>query len=99
MSYCSSCPASVLWVVMLSGKRMPLDLGTVEPFSKGAIVTIGGISYSGKAALESTMEARKVSEREAKRILSDPAFTWRVSHYATCPDAASHRKGARAVSR
>lgn len=58
---CASCGAPVVWVVMESGARMPLD-----PPQKRVVI----IPTTGKGRVMDT----------------------HVSHFATCPNAAGHRK-------
>lgn len=61
---CRSCGAAIRWIVMVSGKRMPVDAKPAKlivlddmPEPRGAVVDC-----------------------------------W-TSHFATCPNAAQHRKG------
>ncbi len=63
---CKSCGADILWVKMLSGKSMPLDM----PPEKRIVLSDHGDATSEYGAVEDTY----------------------VSHFATCPNAAAHRK-------
>lgn len=61
---CRSCGAPILWIVMVSGKRMPLD---AKPEKR--IVMDG--------------------DEPVQRGAVEDCYT---SHFATCPDAAKHRR-------
>jgi hypothetical protein len=60
---CSSCGADIRWIVMLSGKRMPVD---AQP--------------EKRVVLDDMPEPR-----------GTVADVW-VPHWATCPNAAQHRR-------
>lgn len=78
---CSSCGAAIIWAVMPSGKRMPLD---AEPDQgKGCIrvIPLGDGSVRGEIL-------KDVELQDAATALV-PLF---VSHFATCPNAKAHRK-------
>ena len=76
---CRSCGAEILWARTVAGKAIPLD---AEPRPDGnvRIAPIGGID----AALVLTDPA----ERAAAQI-EGPVY---VTHFATCPNAAEHRR-------
>ena len=94
MSFCNSCPAPVVWATSKNGNKMPLNPARVDPFAQGAFVVIGGIALGPKDAIAHVMTTRQCGEHAARELLSD-GFTWRISHFATCPNAGSHRKARR----
>lgn len=88
-AHCRSCAAPIVWVMTLSGKRMPVD---AAPVGDGNVViamgdpkanppTFFGIQLSGLTEL-ARAEAVKAG------------VPLRKSHFATCPNAEAHRRGA-----
>lgn len=86
---CSSCGRAILWVVTPAGHRMPLDASPVtrvarrppEPTSAGpqpvaVVVTADGRTIRGYVVPPGTPDAED----------------GRASHFATCPNAARHRR-------
>jgi hypothetical protein len=74
---CRSCNAAIVWLNNVSnGKANPVD---VEPSDKGNIRIVNG----KKAEYLSNEDAEAARGRGEKLHLS---------HFATCPDAKSHRK-------
>lgn len=74
---CRSCGAAIEWAVSeKTGKLMPLDFDVLE---RGA----GNVTVVGELA-NGTPIARYVAK-------SSPQIGDRVSHFATCPNAAKHR--------
>jgi hypothetical protein len=78
MSECRSCGALVRWAVMPGGKRMPLD---ADPSPEG---TIALHSDGVQAAVLSRKDLTFLNAEERERLY--------VSHFATCPNAARHRR-------
>lgn len=81
---CSSCGAPVLWLTTTKGKPMPVDPalllvvpGDASP-PRATVVTPGGEVVTGRLV-----------EREPAGAV---AVAGRPSHFATCPDAAAHRR-------
>ncbi len=74
---CRSCGAPVVWIVYPTGKRAPLD---AQPHADGTI-----------KRFDPTMSATVLtgSELATARANGDPLHR---SHFATCPNAAQHRK-------
>jgi len=73
---CGSCPAPIIWARTPAGKRMPVD---AEPTPDGNVTLVPPLeSYDSPLAVVS-------SER-------DPSSTRYTSHFATCPNADSHRR-------
>lgn len=77
MSKCRSCGAEIRWIRMASGKNMPVDN---KPISYRADLhgDLVLVTQDGKVA-------RAVFDPDGGHI----GYT---SHFATCPNAAGHRK-------
>ncbi len=73
---CSTCHAPIIWTISERDKRAPFD---AQPSPDGTAI----LSWS---ANETTVHSRvlRVAQREGRDDL-------RLSHFATCPDAASWR--------
>lgn len=84
-AHCRSCGAEIFWAVTESGKAMPID---AKPTSTGNLVLRDHTDNVGTVqVLDSPMtvlDAKKAGARD-----DEPRFT---SHFATCPNSASHRK-------
>lgn len=82
MAICRSCNAQIDWVKTANGKNMPVDLAEfpVIPDAAGDILAVDqdGQVFRGKTCSES---------EEAERYQYA-----RLSHFATCPNAAQHRR-------
>ncbi len=78
MSQCKSCDAPIVWAVhVTTGSTTPID---EEPTEGGNVILTAdevGIRY------------RLFSKLEAETYQGGDAHT---NHYATCPDATTHRK-------
>ena len=76
MSACRSCGAEIAWYVTVNHKRIPLD---AEP------------SPDGNLIVEDSMEPHMAMFTSAGpgEDLGTPRYT---SHFATCPNAAQHRR-------
>lgn len=83
---CRSCNADVLWVRWDSGKRMPVDaVADMRPPGKGGgnlVLTLKGGQFG-----ELICDRFDSTKHDAKRN----RYT---SHFATCPNAEQHRRGA-----
>lgn len=79
MPDCRTCGAPILWAVTDAGDRMPVD---AEPFEGGNIEL---------AQLPHPMQGLRVVmvDPAAPSMLGAPRYR---SHFATCPDAPTHRK-------
>lgn len=79
---CKSCGARIVWVKMLAtGKAMPCDdpgVLIVEGPGKGTYIGDDGRAIHGRPA--------GPEDANAQRMIG------RVSHFATCPQAAEHRR-------
>lgn len=83
MTTCSSCNAPIAWVRTQLGKPMPVDLERVRVLadSKGTTVIV---TDSGRVV-------RGVKLQPVDGHLVN-AVEGRVSHFASCPNAAAHRR-------
>lgn len=81
---CRSCGAQVLWVLTGNGKRMPLD---ATPSAAGNMFVFTPDNPDAALIAESTTSTS--ARASAARVEDRPRF---LSHFATCPNAAQHRK-------
>lgn len=79
---CRSCKAPMLWVVLPSGKRNPLDL---EPTLKGNVLVLPGPEDWRLGVVVHDQDLLQ----EVRTLFADRLHT---SHFATCPDADEHRR-------
>jgi hypothetical protein len=84
MAACRSCKAPIFWALTPNGRRIPLD---AEPVDGGNIV----LDDPAAEAPTDPRTARVVGKEAQPNLFGDdgPRYT---SHFATCPDADSHRK-------
>lgn len=82
MSKCRSCGAPVRWEKTEAGKWAILN---EKPDPDGNMVLFEGKVYAGKKAEEIRQAAM------AGEVLPDEPISF-TSHFATCPQAANHRK-------
>ena len=86
MAKCKSCNANIIWFKTKAGKSMPCNPGQVKYWQKHngskRIVTPEGDVIA--CELEPPCTAGELPE----------TGTGYVSHFATCPDAGSHRRKA-----
>lgn len=81
-SPCRSCKTPVEWVVVeASGKRMPID---PDPHPLGTVARLG---YTDEETGADVVEVLKLGGGGLDE--SRPLY---LSHFATCPNAAQHRK-------
>lgn len=93
---CSSCGAGVVWCRHADTDRpMPMDAAQALPGAPGAFVVrrtrMGAVTYSPDEAVARRAVECQESEADARAFLLAHG-EWRVSHFATCPDAAKHRR-------
>lgn len=86
MSACRSCKALIVWVETEAkgdkpGRKMPLDADPANP-GYARIDTNGNIVFTGATTGDGTKIVRYVPNGKGRH----------VSHFATCVNAASHRK-------
>lgn len=77
MSQCRSCDAPIIWAKSPAGKAMPID---AEPVPDGNVLLVANGSATPNAIV---VEADHQWAEGARRY---------KSHFATCPNAASHRR-------
>jgi hypothetical protein len=75
---CQSCLAAIFWMTTTTGGRMPIDC---EPVPDGNIRLLEEFSTVEVLGKKATSAARTKGEKLYK------------SHFASCPNAAKHRKG------
>ena len=81
MSRCRSCGAEILWVRTERGNKMPLDAKPVPGDGRNLFVLRDRNSPEGPLAIAAW----------GLNPYEDPHY---VSHFATCPNAAQHRRTA-----
>lgn len=79
MSRCRSCQAPIVWAFTTSGKRIPLD---PDPVDDGNVVLSAAVS-PGQAPTAIVLPVGQPT------LDDDPRY---VSHFATCPNADTHRR-------
>lgn len=84
MPECRSCNAPIFWGTTENGKREPVDL---EPVDGGNIEVV---SRERQPDGEIKIRHLKKGEAESATLFEPPPRY--VSHFATCPNARSHRK-------
>jgi hypothetical protein len=77
MAKCRSCQARVEWAITEGGKNMPID---PVPDSRGNLIKTGAV-VGGKP------EVHTITSRDELK----PGTVKFTSHFATCPNASSHR--------
>jgi len=81
---CGSCKREIVWTVMRdSGRRMPIDAQTID--TPRARLT----AYNPATGMSVVLTADNVAHAEA---WARRGVTFHESHFATCPDAAQHRR-------
>lgn len=84
---CRSCDAPIRWVTSAAtGRAMPLDL---EPTPAGNVMLHGGGEEEAAAVAEVLATDRLT---RARALAAAGTLDLYLSHFATCPDAATHRK-------
>lgn len=93
---CRSCDAPIIWATLPSGERMPLD---ALPVPDGNVL----LHSDGVRALvlgkDDELEAEAIAASGGAAGLKRLAGMRYVSHCATCPHSASHRKQKRGRGR
>lgn len=89
-STCRSCNAPIRWVLTGDGKRMPLDL---EPVETGNVEVVGETRrHLEDGGIEVTPVVRVLKKGEGETLPGLAPPERYVSHFATCPNAAQHRR-------
>jgi hypothetical protein len=90
LSRCRSCEEPIIWTITTNGKRMPVD---AEP-----VVAARGFRIDETLLDEAQMGFNEDELRPGKDVLAtfitepQPGELLYLSHFATCPNAAQHRK-------
>lgn len=82
MSACDSCSATIVWALTTSGKRMPLDVPSTPDGNLWAWREGNG-AWHVSSAWPTEPPEPPTSRVTIVRV---------TSHFATCPNAAAHRK-------
>lgn len=86
---CSSCRASIIWTRTTTGSRMPVD---PVPVADGNVaLVVRGADGAGLTAI--VLKSRRDAHLLSGALTAGPRYK---SHFATCPNADKHRKGAAA---
>jgi hypothetical protein len=83
ISHCRSCGAEVVWCVTAADKNMPMDAAPVEDGTFHIF-----LEQSGTIRAHHTKDGLMLVMMDGTFQIA-PRFT---SHFATCPNAAEHRK-------
>lgn len=87
---CRSCEAEILWAIAeTSGSRMPLDTEPLDIPADGRTV---GLWVLVKAREGAPIAVAASRVRQGARNVIEQGAALYVSHFATCPNAASHRR-------
>ena len=85
---CASCKAPVLWVLTENGKRMPVDS---EPVTHGNLVlSHRRVSEPPTALVQGPLEIDRLRAEHERSPQTGPLALF-VSHFSSCPHAATHR--------
>lgn len=87
MPECSSCGADIVWAISPKGARIPLDAKAVSPDDLRARTYVTVYSLDEASPPRATAHLR-IAQPGLARDLQ----VVHVSHFATCPNAASHSK-------
>lgn len=80
MTKCKSCGANIVWIAMQSGKSMPCNAEQVVYWK----------SEKGEATIITPNGETVRATLKTQRTL--PTGVGYISHFATCPNANTHRK-------
>jgi hypothetical protein len=81
---CKSCGAPIIWACTCKGKAMPVD---AEPNPEGNVMLTRRIGMEPLATVKGKGKAADLCARLGGGIASV-----HTSHFATCPNAAAHRR-------
>ena len=85
MKTCDSCKAPIIWCTSPAGKPTPLDAEPVKPADHRALYWVLVSEETTSAVTHKLGSPALVAAEERGR----PIY---LSHFATCPNAARHRK-------
>lgn len=94
MAKCKSCGAEIIWALTVAGRRMPVD---VSPADRGGgsvlLVAMGNPSTEPEVGAHGWLALMVASVTEGERgVIERSSGILHDSHFATCPNAAEHRK-------
>lgn len=89
---CSSCEAAIIWAVTAAGALSPFD---AEPTPEGTWLLTKSRSSGDVRA---TFAGRPGSDKPERREAEAAGRNFYRSHFATCPNAASHRRPTQEVT-
>lgn len=96
MTACRSCKVDILWAHTVPlGKRIPLDETPVPHDTPGALVVVersGNLYAYALLDLVDRMVIRDDCDAEQADRRIREEYHAHTSHFATCPDADSHRR-------
>lgn len=83
---CRSCNAEISFGLTAKGKRMPLDTDEVDAMSLAVSLTAGDAGLRG---LQTFIDRSRIRQATLDDVTAGQAIY--RPHFATCPNAASHR--------
>jgi hypothetical protein len=89
ISVCNSCGARIIWARTVTGKKMPIDADPVGAEEGGIELEI---DPERDEPVEPLARVLGYVTRVAREAVGIPIYR---SHFASCPNAAAHRKKAR----
>lgn len=92
-AHCKSCDAQIVWAVTENGRRMPVD---ADPVPAGTIL-LRHLNVGEPPVAHVTTKTER-AELETQAVNRGDTFRLFVSHFATCPNATTHRQRPGAVS-
>ena len=81
MAFCRSCGAEIVWIITAKGKAMPCDVKKI----KGVRAKFGDTLLVTEAGTIERVDVRAP-------IGGVPSVEGYISHFATCPNADTHRR-------
>lgn len=84
---CRSCGAPIRWAVTTNGRRIPID---AEPHPEGNLA-IAGQGAGGRISFDPTVRLIPKAQLDDFRQ-KHPGTPLYLSHFATCPNADTHRR-------
>lgn len=89
MAVCRRCPANVVWVETEASAKKPARMMPLDADDEGVALNItdgtGNIVFTGQTSVKGNPIVRVLPKGKGNRR----------SHFATCPEAATFRKGKR----
>lgn len=90
LSNCRSCDAPILWALTRRRARMPLDAAETKPADfSGALANVYAL-LATPGVVPLAVNLRDISG--GFELWQSGDLSGRLSHFATCPNSAEHRK-------